>query len=295
MHPIQLVKKLLSWQRENPDWVVVISGFILILNCIIGSVFGYVHMRLRWWIILLLLVAAFSWIRSMAKLGWFGRRIAARLWWKEGTLDWKLGLYADAAKCFEKAHRFDSHYPIPTKFRVRNLATGQSIVVYTWPQPSQYDLLLAEAEKYLCELHDQKAAISLLQKAIQLNPHRAEAYGMLGLIYEGRYDYDEAERYYDEGIEKNPTNKELYYMRGVFRLMHRLDVQGAITDLSQAIRLDPNYADAYCFRAAAYYQKGDNEKAQADLKMAQDLGPVSINAKELLKRLRSKIQAIEKP
>lgn len=286
---MKTVKKFLSWQKENEDLVVITCGSILALTWSIGSALGYVHIRLYWWTIPFLLLLVFSWLRSMAKLGWFGKHLAARLWWKEGSRKWQLERYEEAAKCFEKAHHFDSRYPVPTKVQVYDAKTGQSTTFYTWPEPSKYDLLLREIEKYLYELHDQEAAISLLQRAIQLNPHRAEAYGMLGLIYESRYDYDEAERYYDDGIEKNPTNKELYFMRGTFRLMHRLDIKGGISDLSQAIHLDPNYADAYCFRAAAHYQMGDNEKAQVDLKMAQDLGPVSANAKELLKDLLSRL------
>ncbi len=38
----------------------------------------------------------------------------------------------------------------------------------------------------------------------------------------------------------------------------------AISDFTEAIRLDDDYADAYSHRAAAYDETGDADKAKAD-------------------------------
>ncbi len=102
--------------KENEDLIGAIGGFALLLISWIGSLLGYVHIRTpRWWVIPLLLVAVYGWIRSMAKLGWFGKRLAARLWWREGMINQWLGLHAQAAKCFKKAHRFDPYCSFPAK------------------------------------------------------------------------------------------------------------------------------------------------------------------------------------
>jgi tetratricopeptide (TPR) repeat protein len=46
----------------------------------------------------------------------------------------------------------------------------------------------------------------------------------------------------------------------------------AIQDYSEAIRLKPTYVDAYKWRAAAFEQNGDAERAKADHETAERLG-----------------------
>ena len=47
----------------------------------------------------------------------------------------------------------------------------------------------------------------------------------------------------------------------------------AIADFTEAIRLDPKYAEAYCNRGCAYRNKGDYDKAIADFTEAIRLNP----------------------
>jgi tetratricopeptide (TPR) repeat protein len=51
--------------------------------------------------------------------------------------------------------------------------------------------------------------------------------------------------------------------RGV-QLRQMGDIEGAIREYSEALRLDPKYAEAYCMRGIAYKSKGDFDKAIAD-------------------------------
>ena len=46
----------------------------------------------------------------------------------------------------------------------------------------------------------------------------------------------------------------------------------AIADYTEAIRLNPEYADAYYYRSLAYQQKGNQSKAEADFAKAKELG-----------------------
>ena len=51
-----------------------------------------------------------------------------------------------------------------------------------------------------------------------------------------------------------PSNAQDYYNRG--RNYHRqANYDHAISDYTQAIELKPNYADAYAWRALAYFEK----------------------------------------
>ena len=54
-----------------------------------------------------------------------------------------------------------------------------------------------------------------------------------------------------------------YSDHGVARLANR-DIDGAISDFTQAIELDPNLAEAYFNRAAAWRAKGEGDNALAD-------------------------------
>ena len=56
------------------------------------------------------------------------------------------------------------------------------------------------------------------------------------------------------------------------------DLDGAIADFNQAIRLDPNYALAYRNRGNAKRKKGDVDGAIADYNRAIKLGPQSADA-----------------
>jgi len=57
----------------------------------------------------------------------------------------------------------------------------------------------------------------------------------------------------------------LYYEQG--------DFDYAIYDHTQAIRLNPNFAEAYLNRAYAYSEKDDNDKAIADYESALRINP----------------------
>jgi tetratricopeptide (TPR) repeat protein len=57
---------------------------------------------------------------------------------------------------------------------------------------------------------------------------------------------------------------------------------------SQAIRLNPNYADAYSNRGFAYNQKGQKNQAIADLEKAVSLDPNFQWAKDRLREIRGR-------
>jgi tetratricopeptide (TPR) repeat protein len=74
-------------------------------------------------------------------------------------------------------------------------------------------------------------------------------------------------------ITLDPKNEEAYFYRG---LLYDLkdDYEKAISDYSEAIRLDPDYSQgqAYYKRGLAYKALGKNAESQADFDKAKHLG-----------------------
>jgi len=84
--------------------------------------------------------------------------------------------------------------------------------------------------------------------------------------------YDDAIKYYTEGIELNPDNSYAYNNRGiVYRKLEKYDL--AIADYSKAIGLNSKYGDAYYNRGCTYSKLKNYEKAIADYSKAIDLNP----------------------
>ena len=77
---------------------------------------------------------------------------------------------------------------------------------------------------------------------------------------------------YNEAIRLNPNLAQAYINRGVAKFESG-DKQGAITDYNEAIRLDPNLADAFHNRGDTKDSIGDKKGAIADYNEAIRLDP----------------------
>jgi tetratricopeptide (TPR) repeat protein len=80
----------------------------------------------------------------------------------------------------------------------------------------------------------------------------AAVYSALGLAYMEHGYGSSAIPYFDKAISLSPGNPEFLNNRGRVRAEPRGDSLAAITDLTEAIKLKPDYAEAYANRAVAY-------------------------------------------
>ena len=82
---------------------------------------------------------------------------------------------------------------------------------------------------------------------------------------------------YTEAIALDPKFAEAYYQRGL-AYRKKGEVELAIADYTQAIELKSDYADAYYNRGGAFLRLGERDKAKADLETARNLGSDALTA-----------------
>jgi len=140
--------------------------------------------------------------------------------------------------------------------------------------------------------HDYDLALACCEEAFRLRPGNAWAYQMRGRIQFLRKVYQQAIKDLTAAIASLPSDEVSYFWRGRTRLAvvqermeghhsiaHNADtlstIDSAIADFSHAIRLSPQYRDAYHYRAIAYGWKGEVDNALAGFLRAIELDPKS--------------------
>jgi tetratricopeptide (TPR) repeat protein len=122
-------------------------------------------------------------------------------------------------------------------------------------------------------LGNQEQAIADLNKAIELSPQLAKAYHNRGLVYLSLGEADKAVGDFDQAIEFTPEYMFAAQATMESRVPTRESLLGA--GAWSSLMDQQTYADlpkTYAGRAMAYLQKGDYERAQADMEKAMALG-----------------------
>src|SRR5262245_46619790 len=108
------------------------------------------------------------------------------------------------------------------------------------------------------------AAIAACSKIIQVSKAKtndlASTYYNRAIAYRQKNDLDNALSDYSDAIKINPKHARAFNNRGTI-YKEKGDLDRAIADFSEAIRLDAKFTAAYFNRGNAYDDKGDAEKA----------------------------------
>jgi tetratricopeptide (TPR) repeat protein len=113
----------------------------------------------------------------------------------------------------------------------------------------------------------------------------ARDYNSRGLAFFQKGDYDSALADYSQAIRLDPDYGDAYIGRGMTCYLKK-DYDQAIADFTQAIRLIPNPAEVYNGRANAYAMKNDFVRAKADWEKTLELDPGNTGARNNLGMLQ---------
>ncbi len=102
--------------------------------------------------------------------------------------------------------------------------------------------------------------------------NRAIAHYNRGLAYLDKDEYDRAIADLSEAIRLKRDYAEAFNNRGI-AYIRKGEYDRAIADLNEAIRLKPDHAKAFLNRGGAYFGKDDYDRAIADLNEAIRLRP----------------------
>jgi uncharacterized protein (TIGR02145 family) len=118
----------------------------------------------------------------------------------------------------------------------------------------------------------------------------ALAYSNRGIMYYGKGDYDQAISDFTEAIRLDPKYALAYSSRGI-AYFDKGDYDKAISDFTETIRLNPRWENVYNNRGYAYYYaKNDYIKAMEDFQSALRINPNSDFAQTMLDRITKNVQ-----
>ena len=117
--------------------------------------------------------------------------------------------------------------------------------------------------------NDMDSAKKIIETDVKRHLPKYEYYFYLGLV---EADYNEKLKYYDKAIKLNPDYTDAYINRGLVK-NELQDFDGSIADYNKAIELDSKCSLAYNNRGYTKYKKGDYEGALKDYNKAILLNP----------------------
>jgi tetratricopeptide (TPR) repeat protein len=122
-------------------------------------------------------------------------------------------------------------------------------------------------------------ALDNLEEMLLKSKDEALAHSKQGIALHKKNELEQAIAEYDQAVKLYPRSAEVYYNRGLaYRQKDNMDQ--ALLDYTQAILLDPKYIPAYANRGYAFYKLGDFDRALADFDKILEFDPANAEAKK---------------
>lgn len=123
-----------------------------------------------------------------------------------------------------------------------------------------------------------RKALTLVKKAISLDPYLLEAYDLYGRLCLETGRYDEAESAYRYILQFDNEDPNIHYMLGVV-LARQYRWKEAIAEWERVLELSPEDDDAIRELGWAWNMIGDPERSMFMLKKALELNPYNLQAR----------------
>lgn len=128
-------------------------------------------------------------------------------------------------------------------------------------------------------------ALEYYNTALKINPSNENTVYARAKLLQDLGKIDEAIIEYKSIIQKNKTCSNCYYNLGAIYLEIKKDNKVALENFTNAITLDPNFAQAYFARGYTYAKLKDKESAKADYNMCLKIQPNFESAIQALNEL----------
>jgi tetratricopeptide (TPR) repeat protein len=142
--------------------------------------------------------------------------------------------------------------------------------------PADAQAMLADLDVHV-DAHQQRG-IEILESLLQEHPDNEQALRSLGYAWLQKDNPDRAAQYFERAAKLNAPDPWVHYYSALLR--HRSgerltpeEVEASKADLKEAIRLSPQFADAYNLLGLAEMQSGDMQYCIRDLTTAVELSP----------------------
>lgn len=115
-------------------------------------------------------------------------------------------------------------------------------------------------------------AVRIYNRLEQIEPENAEVYNGRGAAYLSARQYTQALTDLEKATGMESANAVYWFNLGLCRCCLG-SYETGIEAFTRALALDPEYAESYCQRGAAYAHLGQYEKAEADVLKAGEIRP----------------------
>ena len=195
-----------------------------------------------------------------------GQSLSPEDWFLQGVSSLNSGRYDEAIGAFSEAVELNPNYA--EAYRNRGLA---------WAKKGEHDRAIAD-----------------FTRALELNPKDAQAYHNRGTVWAEKGALVRGLTDAKKALGLEPTNRTFSGL--VIALQGKIEAKGedrfqqgvsflkarrydeAIGAFSEAVELNPKYAEAYRNRGLAWAKKGEHDRAIADFTRAVELNPKDAEA-----------------
>ena len=160
-------------------------------------------------------------------------------------------------------------YSLQSQSRLTEALTAARDAAATSPQSGFAQARVAELE---FSFGHTRAALTALDKSLQLAPRNAQALALKGFVFAAQNKTREALVWFDRSLAVDSALGNAWLGRGLCKIK-RGDAMGGREDLLVAAALEPQRAELRSYLGKAYLHTGDTAHAAKELELAKKLDP----------------------